>query len=302
MNMITNIQKYSIHDGDGIRTTVFFKGCPLSCEWCHNPETQNYNKEIQYDREKCVGCGRCVKACRQEAITFSDGKVNTDRKKCTLCGRCTEVCLQGLRTIVGQEYTVNELVKLLEKDEMFYEQSGGGVTLSGGEVMTMDMDYITALVKKLHHDGVSVTIDTCGHAPYENFERILPYVDVFLYDVKLMNNEKHRKYIGADNNLIYDNLIKLSRDGAKLYIRIPTIREVNGNLDDMQLAIDFLKDNNIHPLQVNLLPYHNTGSSKYPKLDLQYKGENLHAPTDAEMQSFIELFKNAGFQNGKIGG
>lgn len=302
MKRITNIQKYSIHDGNGIRTTVFFKGCPLSCEWCHNPETQNYEQDLQYDREKCTGCGACAEACPHSAITIKDGKAETDRNICDLCGTCTDHCLQGLREIVGQEYTVDELVKLVEKDEMFYEESGGGVTLSGGEVMTMDMDYITELVKKLHHDGISVIIDTCGQAPYENFERILPYVDVFLYDIKIMDNEKHKKYIGADNTLIYDNLKHLSRDGAKIYIRIPTIKEVNGNERDMQQAIDFLRENDIHPLRVNLLPYHNTGSSKYPKLSRKYLGENLHAPSKEEMQSFVNMFTEAGYHDVQIGG
>lgn len=302
MKRITDIQKYSIHDGNGIRTTVFFKGCPLSCEWCHNPETQNYDPDLQYDREKCTGCGTCVRACPHDAIELKDGKVETDKTKCTLCGRCAEVCLNGLREVVGQEYSVNELMKILKKDEMFYEESGGGVTLSGGEVMTMDMDYITELVKKLHHEGISVIIDTCGQAPYENFERIMPYVDVFLYDIKIMDNEKHKKYIGADNTTIYDNLRRLAKDGAKIYIRIPTIKEVNGNEEDMRQAIDFLKDNDIHPLRVNLLPYHNTGSSKYPKLSREYKGENLHAPSKEEMQSFVNMFTEAGYQDVQIGG
>jgi len=302
MKRITDIQKYSIHDGNGIRTTVFFKGCPLSCEWCHNPETQNYDPDLQYDREKCTGCGTCVRACPHDAIELKDGKVETDKTKCTLCGRCTEVCLNGLREVVGQEYSVNELMKILKKDEMFYEESGGGVTLSGGEVMTMDMDYITELVKKLHHEGISVIIDTCGQAPYENFEKIMPYVDVFLYDIKIMDNEKHKKYIGADNTMIYDNLKRLAKDGAKIYIRIPTIKEVNGNEEDMRQAIDFLKDNDIHPLRVNLLPYHNTGSSKYPKLSREYKGENLHAPSKEEMQSFVNMFTEAGYQDVQIGG
>lgn len=302
MRRITDIQKYSIHDGNGIRTTVFFKGCPLSCEWCHNPETQSYEQDLQYDRERCTGCGTCVSACPQNAITLNDRKAVTDKTKCTLCGRCAEVCLQGLREVVGQEYSVDELMKILKKDEMFYEESGGGVTLSGGEVMTMDMDYITDLVKKLHHEGISVIIDTCGQAPYENFQRVLPYVDVFLYDIKIMDNEKHKRYIGADNTIIYDNLKRLAKDGAKIYIRIPTIKEVNGNEKDMKQAIDFLQENDIHPLRVNLLPYHNTGSSKYPKLSRKYKGENLHAPSNEEMQLFANMFTEAGYQDVQIGG
>ena len=184
MNLVTNIQKYSIHDGDGIRTTVFFKGCPLKCEWCHNPETQRFERELQCDKEKCVGCGTCAKVCPNDAITMVDGKPELDKEKCQLCGKCDNFCPQGIREIVGQEYPVKELVKELMKDRMFYEQSGGGVTLSGGEVMAMSTDYILQIAKALKKEEISLTIDTCGFVSYDKFEAILPYVNTFLYDIK----------------------------------------------------------------------------------------------------------------------
>ena len=162
MSLITDIQKYSIHDGDGIRTTVFFKGCRLRCVWCHNPETQSYKKELLFDQEKCVGCGACVAACPNGAVSMQDAKAVTDRSKCTACGECIDYCLQNIREVAGREYSVSELVKEIRKDEMFYEESGGGVTLSGGEVMTADMDYVEELVKQLQRIGISVTIDTSG--------------------------------------------------------------------------------------------------------------------------------------------
>ena len=207
MKNITNIQKFSIHDGDGIRTSVFFKGCPLKCEWCHNPETQRYEREIQYDPDKCTGCGSCVRVCPSHAVVLEDGKPVTDRKACTLCGRCENFCPAGIREVVGKEYTVKELVRELMKDQIFYEDSGGGVTFSGGEVMTMDMDYILAAARELHRQDITLTIDTCGYVPYEKFESLLPYVDTFLYDVKVMDPEIHRKYIGTDNKLITGILI-----------------------------------------------------------------------------------------------
>ena len=302
MPLVTNIQRYSIHDGDGIRTSVFFKGCPLKCVWCHNPETQSFKKQILTNQEKCTGCGACAEACPEHAVSMVNGKAVTDHDKCTGCGSCVTHCLLNLREAAGREYTIKELMKELKKDEMFYEQSGGGVTLSGGEVMVMDMDYIEALTKKLHDQGFNVTIDTCGYAPYENYKRILPYVDTFLYDIKAIDNEVHKKYIGVDNKLILDNLEKLSADGARIYIRIPTVKGVNADDESMQAVIDWLTAHNINAAQVNLLPYHNTGSSKYARMEGVYKGEDLQTPDKNEMKHLAQLFKNAGFQNTKIGG
>ena len=303
MKNITNIQKFSIHDGDGIRTTVFFKGCPLKCEWCHNPETQRFEKEMQVDREKCTGCGTCASVCPNGAVRMTeDHRPAWDPKACTFCGKCENFCPAGVREIVGREYTVKELTKELMKDQMFYEESGGGVTFSGGEVMSMDMDFILAMAKELKRQDVTLTIDTCGYVPYERFEKLLPYVNTFLYDVKVMDPELHKKYMGTDNKLILENLIRLSQDGARIYIRIPTIKEVNGNEENMKETIAFLKEHDLHPAGVNLLPYHDTGSGKYAKLDMEYKGTDLHAPDKEEMEALAALFVNAGFTNTKIGG
>ena len=303
MHAVTNIQKYSIHDGDGIRTTVFFKGCHLRCWWCHNPETQKFEPELQVDIPKCTGCGRCAAVCPQGAITISsEGKAVTDRTKCTVCGKCENACLGNYRTVVGREYAVKELVKICMQDQMFYEESGGGVTLSGGEVMAMDPEYIQAVVKALYREGVDVTIDTCGQAPYSNYEAILPYVHTWLYDIKVMDEEKHKKYIGMSNKVILDNLKGIAKAGARIYARIPVIREVNGDHESMQEIIDFLKENDIRPPQVNLLPYHSTGSHKYGKLGRKYPAEELTVPTDEEMQSFVRQWNDAGFANVKIGG
>lgn len=302
MPMITSIQKYSIHDGAGIRTTIFFKGCPLKCVWCHNPETQNYGRQVMQDKEKCVGCKACEKVCPNHAIFEKDNKAETDRESCNNCGVCTDYCNLNLREIMGHEYTVKELVDEVKKDLMFYEESGGGVTLSGGEVMTMDIDYIEGLVKMLYKQGISVNIDTCGQTAYHNFKRILPYVDTILYDIKSMNSEQHKEYTGLDNTVILYNLINLNKDGAKLNIRIPTIAQVNGNQASMKEIIDFLLDHHINVEQVNLLPYHNIGAGKYEKLGTTYEGTKLQAPSNDEMKQFLQMFKDAGFQNTKIGG
>lgn len=299
---ITSIQKYSIHDGDGIRTTVFFKGCPLRCIWCHNPETQQYGKQLLHDTDHCVGCQACATACPHGAVSCKDGKAITDPEKCKKCSVCLDYCIGNLRELSGMEYDIQTIVNEVMKDELFYEESGGGVTLSGGEVMTMDMDFIEKLVKQLYKKGVSITIDTCGFAPYENYQRILPYVNTFLYDIKVMNPEIHKEYVGVDNILILENLKKLSADGARIYIRIPTINEVNGTKESMSEVIDFLLEYHIHVAQVNLLPYHKIGAGKYDKMGKVYQGFDLTAPSNEELETYQKMFQIRGFHNTKIGG
>lgn len=298
---IMNIQKYSIHDGDGIRTTVFFKGCHLKCWWCHNPESQKFTPQLMFHADRCGGCHACEQICSHHAVTVRDGIACTDRTKCELCRECLDHCVNNAREIVGKEYTISELMKEIEKDCMFYEESGGGVTLSGGEVMAQDMDYIEQLLKKLKRKGYNVAIDTCGYAPQENYERVLPYVDTFLYDIKTMDPEKHEKYMGKDNELFLSNLRFISERGARIYIRIPVIGGVNDTEEEMEAMITFLKQS-ISVSQINLLPYHNIAGGKYDKLDIRYKGEAFTIPPKEQMEAFQRQFIQNGFANTKIGG
>lgn len=298
---IINIQRYSIHDGDGIRTTIFFKGCPLNCHWCHNPESQNYGQELFYNVERCSSCLACVSVCPEGAIKKLDKGVTTDREKCCTCGKCIDYCINNCRELVGKEYEIKELLKLVDKDSMFYEESGGGVTLSGGEVMSQNIEYLEELVKALKKKGYNVAIDTCGHAPYESYERILPYVDTFLYDIKMMDKEKHKKFMGKSNELILDNLKRISRAGAHINLRIPVIGGVNEDDASMDEIISFLKKE-VRVEKVNLLPYHNTGSSKYEKLNLIYKGQDFWTPDNIWMEHLKSKFEENGFNNVKIGG
>ncbi len=298
---VINIQKYSIHDGDGIRTTIFFKGCPLSCLWCHNPESQNYSEELMYNEEKCAGCMACIDICHQGAISKKENHVVTDRNKCEMCKECIDYCINNAREIVGKEYTVTQLIKEVEKDRMFYEESNGGITLSGGEVMTQNMDYVEELLKKLKRRGHNIAIDTCGQAPYENYKRVLNYVDNFLYDIKLMDKEKHIKYVGKSDEVILDNLKKLSEAGANINIRIPMVEGINTDDKSIEEFIKCLKDN-INVQKINLLPYHNTGRSKYERLQKVYEGVNFEAPNEERMKVIKERFEKAGFTNVKIGG
>lgn len=300
---IFNIQKFSTHDGDGVRTTIFFKGCPLRCMWCHNPESQHYYKELIFHQHKCTACGRCVAKCKQGANSIVDGKIVFDRSKCTACGVCTDWCITEARELAGKEYTVDALVKEAMKDKIFYEQSGGGVTLSGGEVMaSQHMDYVEEVCRKLHENGVSIFIDTSGYTDYKNLKRILPYVDVFLYDIKVMDPEDHKKYIGVDNSLILENLKKLSDEGAGLYIRLPIIQQVNATDEHIESVIHFLKENNIHARQVNLLPYHDIGKGKYASLDMEYHDDEMSVPVSEFMEHFKSMFEEQGFNKVNIGG
>ncbi|NYB75676.1 glycyl-radical enzyme activating protein [Sedimentibacter hydroxybenzoicus DSM 7310] len=295
---IFNIQKFSIHDGPGIRTTVFLKGCPLKCLWCHNPESQEYEKQILYDAEKCVLCGTCVKVCPKNAIKIEGNILTTDMDKCDFCGLCEIYCIQEARQVVGKHYSVEEVLKEVLKDRIFYEKSGGGVTVSGGEPL-MFIDFVEELFKKLKEENIHTAVDTSGAVNFESLERIAEYTDLFLYDIKLMDDEIHKKYIKASNKTILDNLKKLSKIHNNINIRLPIIEGVNADTDHIERIIDFIKDLNIK--KVNLLPYHDIAKHKYKKLDMDYEEENMSKPSEEKMQRFMSMFESKGYEV-KIGG
>lgn len=296
--IITNIQKYSVHDGPGIRNTVFFKGCPLKCLWCHNPETQNYERQTMYDAEKCNGCQACIAGCPMSAISENADKVSTDVDKCNFCETCLDYCLKCARAVAGKEYTVSALMKEIEKDQIFYEKSEGGVTLSGGEPM-MHIDFVEKLVNRCFDKGISVVVDTCGYVPYENYQRINKKVSMYLYDLKQMDSEKHRKFTGVDNSLILENLMKLSRDGARINLRIPVIEGINADDESVAAFLEMAKK--IHVYKVNLLPYHNMGKDKYGRLDMVYDETSMKTPSTERMEWIKDEFQKNNFEV-KIGG
>lgn len=297
--LVMNIQRFSIHDGDGIRTTIFFKGCPLSCAWCHNPEGCSFKRELMFYEERCVGCGACVPQCPQKAIQISDGKAVTDREVCTGCGACTASCVCSARETAGEEIPARELARRAMRDFHFYENSGGGVTLSGGEVMAQNPGYLMELLKIFQQNGISVDIDTCGDVPYERLKAVLPYTDTFLYDMKAFSSEVHKKYTGRPNGRILENLKRLTADGAKINIRIPVIPGVNDKTEMERMAAfaeKFLK-----PVRINLLPYHRVGTDKRLRLG-QRTGEDFTPPSGQEMEELAALWKKHGFSNVEIGG
>lgn len=293
-----NIQKFSVHDGPGIRTTVFFKGCPLKCWWCHNPESQKQNHEIIYFQERCTRCGVCVKRCEENAIEIKDNIVITDKDKCNLCGKCCDFCQSNAREYVGKEFTVRELMKEIIKDEAFYDESGGGVTFSGGEPLIY-ADFLKEVLQACNTRGIHTTVDTCGYAEWANFEKILGKVDLFLYDLKLMNDEKHKKYTGVGNKLILENLNRLSERGCNIFIRMPIIAGVNDDDEHINESICYLSNLNI--IQVNLLPYHKMGMDKYKRLKMEYKLSGMEKPSDEKMNEIAEKFRKVGIKV-KVGG
>ena len=295
---VFNIQKFSIHDGPGIRTTVFFKGCPLNCIWCHNPESQDFSKEMLHDKEKCTLCGRCVAKCSRGAISISDAGLVNDYARCVFCGVCTDFCTNNAREIAGEELNAAQIMKEIEKDSIFYEQSKGGVTFSGGEVMSHP-EILAELARSCREKGIHVAVDTCGYAPFSSFENVMEYVDVFLYDIKLMDNDLHRKYTGKDSALILDNLMKLSDMGSNINLRLPIIGGINDDEVNIESIIEFIKDTNIR--EINLLPYHDIGRNKYAKLGKEYKADFMTVPTEEKMIELKERFEKSGYKV-KIGG
>jgi pyruvate formate lyase activating enzyme len=296
--LIFNIQKFSVHDGPGIRTTIFFKGCPLTCQWCHNPESQSYQKEFLIDRDRCSLCGRCEEHCSQHAMQKINGKMLYDKSKCNYCEECMDYCYNNAREIAGQEYTVPELMLEIQKDQAFYEQSGGGVTLSGGEVMTQ-IDFVAELIGACKEQGISVVIDTCGYAPQESFLRIMEDVDLFLYDIKTMDPNTHRQYMGQDNVLILENLKLLSSKGAVIQLRLPLIEGINTTDEHIQMIINFISDLTIH--SINLLPYHHMAKDKYKKLQMEYPLEPFSRPSEERLREIQMMFIQKNYQV-KIGG
>lgn len=300
--LVFDIQKYAIHDGDGIRTTVFFKGCPLHCDWCHNPESQRFAPELLTYAERCTGCGACAEVCGAGAVFFTGSVSGLNRESCAACGACADACPKGARELAGRAYPLPELLRELEKDRAFYEQSGGGVTLSGGEVLAQPAEYVAALAATLWQKGYSVDIDTCGYAPYERLKALLPYTDAFLYDLKAMDDAAHRRFTGVGNRLILENLRRLASDDARIYLRLPLIENVNADEAHIRAVIAFLRGG-VKVERVCLLPYHDTGKGKYGRLDRVYDPmRRFAAPSAEKAEAFARMLRGAGFPDVRVGG
>ena len=271
---IFDIQRNSYVDGPGIRTTVFFKGCNLRCAWCHNPESQSPKPQMMFYKNKCTGCGKCKERCPNNL------------EKCGLCGKCTLYCPHDAREICGKEYTVDEVMREILKDKAFYDHSGGGVTFSGGECM-LQIDFLEAILKECKNNGVHTAVDTAGHVPFECFEQIIPYTDLFLYDVKCYDSDKHRQYTGASNELILSNLGRLLKMGIAIWVRIPIIPTVNDSEEEMLNIKNFIISCG-SPEKIVLLPYHAMGEHKYAAIGKQ--AQTFSVPSKEKISQLKRVF------------
>ncbi len=271
--MLFDIGRDSLVDGPGIRTTVFFKGCNLRCAWCHNPESQSPDPELLYYRDLCDGCGQCARVCPNHL------------KTCDLCGQCVWHCPKDARRLCGRVYDADEVCGILLRDTEYYAASGGGVTFSGGECM-LQIDFLEALLLRCREKGVHTAVDTAGNVPFERFERILPHTGLFLYDVKCMDDARHRQYTGVGNALILENLARLLKAGAPLWVRVPVIPGVNDTEADIRSLRAFYEANG-WPGKTELLPYHALGENKY-----RAQGREpaiFTAPDGAQMQCLARI-------------
>ena len=262
--IIAGIKRTAVHDGEGLRTTVFFKGCPLKCIWCHNPEGISFRPEIGFYAEKCIGCGSCVEMCKLGAIRMENGKPVTDRELCNGCMGCTLYCPGDAREAYGQHWKLDDLVEKLMQDKLFYDYSNGGVTLSGGECLAQP-EFVIALTKALYDRGVRVDIDTCGYVKQETIRQIAPYTDTFLYDIKAIDPQVHKHCTGRENGIILENLRWLCENGYRVEIRYPYVPGFNdGECDAIGKFLSGLPG----ITKIKVLGYHNFADGKYAALDL----------------------------------
>lgn len=288
---VFNIQKFSLHDGPGIRTVVFIKGCPLSCRWCSNPESQLGKIQI-LKSDRCLACGECVKACPQGGISFDNGPV-FDCEKCTGCKACVNICPQNALTAEGEIMSLEEALKVCLQDEVFYEESGGGVTISGGECLSSP-EFTSALIDALHEKHIHVALETTGYAGEDVFEKVALKADLLLFDFKHYDSEKHRQFTGVGTELIHKNLRTAINSGVEVLPRIPVIPGFNDSLQDGEKMAELLLS--FGAKRAQLLPFHQFGENKYRSLGKTYEYENVPALHEEELTAYLEAFKNKGIE------
>jgi len=285
---VSKIQRFSLDDGPGIRTTVFLRGCNLNCKWCHNPECIPNEQTLLYYAASCTSCGACAAICPEYAHEFFGGEHTIDREACIACGKCTEVCAANALEMNAREWDAEELVERAARDEAFFKKSGGGITISGGDPM-MQVEFLEKLLILARERGIHTAVDTAGLQAFSRYEKILPLADMFLYDIKMFTPELHKQAVGTDNALILENLKKLAAAGARIWVRVPVIPEYHTETE-LRLIAEYLKPLDIE--RIELLPYHRYGIGKYASLGLQYD-ITCEEPSQEFMEKAALLFEGA---------
>ena len=299
--LVFDKKRFAINDGPGVRVTIFLKGCPLRCAWCHNPESISPKMEKMFTTEKCIGCMACIEACPEQALTMtSDQVVLTDRAACTMCGLCAEVCPTGAMEMVAEMTDVQAVVDAVLEERVIIEQSGGGVTFSGGEPL-MQHDFLIEALDACQAEGIHCTVDTAGLAPRRIVMAVATRTDHWLYNLKSMDAPTHLKWAGVDNKLILDNLVALAASGASINIRIPLIEGVNADDENMRATAAFVKGLAGAPKPVSLLPYHSIAKNKYAKLGRSIELAGMAEPSPARLTEIIAIFNASGL-DATVGG
>ena len=290
---VFDLQRFALHDGPGIRTTVFLKGCPLDCIWCHNPESKKAAPQLRYMNKKCSGCRKCSTICTKGVHSFTqEGRHVVDFDKCSACGKCTGGCLTGALSVYGKEMKTSEIMNIVSRDRDFYRTSGGGLTVSGGEPMSQ-FDGLLELLKAAKQEGFHVCLDTSGYAPAENYLRIAPYVDLFLYDMKIADREKHKKYTCVYNDLILSNLDLLCREGAHMILRCPIIPGINNEISHYRAIAELSRKYETID-EVNLMTYHDMAKGKAAQIGGKYELSELKTIEEEEKYSIYEQAEACG--------
>jgi pyruvate formate lyase activating enzyme len=293
--LIFDIKRYSINDGPGIRVTVFLKGCNLKCAWCHNPESISPKVQKLYSVNRCIGCSACVENCAEHACLLTENGIVTDNLKCKVCGRCAEVCPTTATEISGRIETSENILRTILKETVFMDSSEGGVTFSGGEPL-LQPKFLFELLEKCGNKGIHRAVDTAGFVKTEVLLDAAERTDLFLFDLKVIDSEIHKKWTGVHNELIIDNLKKLSETGKEINIRIPLIPGVNDDMKNIDETAILVKSLSGDRKKINILPYHNIAQQKYKKLSLEFNTDNLEEPAKDKLEEIISHFESYGLE------
>ena len=283
-----DIHRFSLNDGPGIRTTVFLKGCYLKCEWCHNPESQSFKPQLSFNSEKCLHCFECVKVCPNNAHKIKDEKHFVDWNSCDLEGKCVEVCPSGALKIIGANTDVDFIISEVMNDKKYYDKTGGGITISGGEPMAQ-FEFTKELLVEAKNNGLHTVLDTCGYGEQNNYKEVFPYVDLFLFDYKLAEDELHKQYTGVSNKAILDHLDFLYNNGTSIVLRCPLIPGINDNEVHLKGIKEIIRK---YPLlkSVEIMPYHNMGRDKAERVGMEYKLSETKNAEESDKQRWMNYF------------